>query len=161
MWVKDRFVLGRQDYHGKHETILHGWADGAQPIEPPMYDEAHSTVLYGWKDGAGHTWEGGRKQDTVWDCPRPSANRLHPTMKPVDLVKRGIENSTKPGGLVMDLFGGSGSLLIAAYTSGRRSLSMELDPRYVDVICRRWQEHTGSLPVRHGEPVDFSLADIS
>lgn len=156
VWVKDRFVLGRQDYHGRHETILHGWADGDDPLEPPLYDDAHGTVLYGWADGGAHAWEGGRRQDTVWECPRPAASRLHPTMKPVDLVRRGVENSTRPGGTVLDLFGGSGSLLIAAYGARRRSRLMELDPRYVDVICRRWQDHTGQLPVRDGEAVDFS-----
>lgn len=155
VWVKDRFVLGRQDYHGRHETILHGWGDGADPMDPPLYDDAHGTVLYGWADGAGHTWEGGRRQDTVWEIPRPARSDVHPTMKPVELVRRGIENSTRPAGVVLDLFGGSGSLLIAAYGAGRRSLSMELDPKYVDVICRRWQEHTGLQPVRDGQPVDF------
>lgn len=155
VWVKDRFVLGRQDYHQRHETILQGWADGAEPVDPPLYDDAHATLLYGWAEGAGHTWEGGRRQDTVWEVPRPTASKLHPTMKPVDLVRRGIENATRPGDTVLDLFGGSGSALLAAYGAGRRSLSMELDPRYVDVICRRWQEHTGYSPTRDGDPVEF------
>lgn len=155
VWVKDRFVLGRQDYQGRHETILQGWIDGEGPLEPPLYDDAHGTLLYGWADGAGHTWEGGRRQDTVWEVPRPSASKLHPTMKPVDLVRRGIENATRPGDTVLDLFGGSGSALLASYGAGRRSLSMELDPRYVDVICRRWQQHTGRTPTRGGDPVEF------
>jgi len=155
VWVKDRFVLGRQDYHQRHETILHGWANGADPVEPPLYDDAHATLLYGWADGAGHTWEGGRRQDTVWEVPRPTASKLHPTMKPVDLVRRGIENATRPGDTVLDMCGGSGSALIAAYGSGRRSLLMELDERYVDVICRRWQQHTGRFPTRDGDPVEF------
>ena len=159
VWVKDRFVLGRQDYHGRHETILHGWAEGAEPPLPPLYDDAHGTVLYGWSSGAGHAWEGGRRQDTVWEVPRPSASRLHPTMKPVALVQRAIENSTRPGEVVLDSFGGSGSTLIAAYTAGRRSRLMEMDPRYVDVICRRWQEHTGQVPLRDGRRVDFTGPD--
>lgn len=161
VWVKDRFVLGRQDYHQRHETILHGWADGGTPPPPPMYDDAHQTVLYGWADGAGHEWHGGRRQDTVWEFDRPAASALHPTMKPVGLVRRGVENSTRPGAVVLDLFAGAGSLLIACHGSSRRSLSLELDPVYVDVVCRRWQEHTGILPVleRTGQTVDFTLSD--
>lgn len=161
VWVKDRFVLGRQDYHGRHESVLYGWADG-EPVPIPLYDPAHETVLYGWADGAGHDWHGGRRQDTVWEHDRPSASRLHPTMKPVALVRRGVENSTRPGGVLLDLFGGSGSLLIAAHSARRRSLLMELDERYVDVIVGRWQEHTGGVPVleRTGEPVSFVDGDV-
>ena len=77
----------------------------------------------------------------------------------IELVRRAIENTTHPGETVLDLFGGSGSLCIAAYGARRRSLSMELDPRYVDVICRRWQEHTGQVPIRDGEPVSFIPED--
>lgn len=161
VWVKDRFVLGRQDYHGRHETVLFGWADG-QPDPIPLYDPAHETVLYGWADGAGHDWHGDRRQDTVWEHDRPTASRLHPTMKPVALVRRAVENSTRPGGVVLDLFGGSGSLLIAAHGTRRRSLLMELDEHYVDVILRRWEEHTGVTPVleRTGEPVTFVDGDV-
>lgn len=158
VWVKDRFVLGHSDYHQRHEPILHGWVAGADPMTPPLYDQEHATVLYGWKPGAGHDFHGGRKQDTVWHFPRPSASKLHPTMKPVGLVRRGIENSTRPGELVWDLFGGSGSTIIAGYASRRRTAVLELDRVYVDVICRRWQEHTGIAPVdaATGEPVDFT-----
>lgn len=96
VWVKDRFVLGHQDYHQRHESILFGWADG-EPVAPPLYDPEHETLLYGWADGAGHDWRGGRKQDTVWQHARPSASRLHPTMKPVALVRRGVEKQHPPG----------------------------------------------------------------
>lgn len=163
VWVKDRFVLGRQDYHGRHETILFGWRYGAEPDAPPLYDDAHQTVLYGWRAGAGHEWAGGRKQDTVWEVPRPKASRVHPTMKPVDLCRRALLNSSPVGGGALDLFAGSGTLAIAAYGTRRRSWSMELDPRYVDVICRRWQEHTGQLPVleRTDAPHDFDTADAA
>lgn len=133
-WVKDAFVMGRADYHYRHESIF-----------------------YGWKDGASHTWNGGRKQDTVVNVARPKRNADHPTMKPVALVALHIENSTHPNDLVLDCFGGSGSTMLAALAKGRRSALIELDPRYVDVICRRFQEASGVLPrlVSTDEPHDF------
>lgn len=158
VWVKDRFVLGRADYHGQHETMLYGWQLGDEPLQPPHFDPEHDTLLYGWKAGAAHTWEGGRKQSTVWDVPRPRRSDVHPTMKPVALVRRAIENNTRPGARVLDTFGGSGSTLIACSDSNRVAALTELDPRYCDVICRRYQEHTGVLPIHEatGEAVDFT-----
>lgn len=160
VWVKNRFVLGRADYHGQHETILYGWRLEGEPQVPPHFDPEHDTVLYGWMPGAGHRWEGGRKQSTVWEFDKPQRCDVHPTMKPVALVQRAIENNTRPGGLVLDLFAGSGSTLIACSLSGRTAALVELDPKYVDVICRRYQEHTGVLPIleRTGETVDFTEA---
>ncbi|HTW17067.1 MAG TPA: DNA methyltransferase [Nocardioides sp.] len=157
VWVKDRFVLGRADYHGQHETIFYGWQLDGTPAVPPHFEDEHGTVLYGWKPGAGHTWEGGRKQSTVWEHERPARSAEHPTMKPVELVRRAIENNTRPGALVLDTFGGSGSTLIACHHAGRVAALVELDPKYVDVICRRWEQHTGELPVRAatGEAVSF------
>lgn len=157
VWVKDRFVLGRMDYHGRHETIL----AGEKPDESSD-DEAvleHENVLYGWKLGAGHTWLGGRKQDTVWECPRPAANPDHPTMKPVELVRRAIENSCPPGGVVLDLFGGSGSTLVAAHATRRKAALVELDPQYVDVIVRRFQTLTGVLPVLEASGEEHSFLE--
>jgi DNA modification methylase len=120
VWVKDSFVMGRQDYHWRHEPIL-----------------------YGWKPGAGHTWAADRTQDTVWEIPRPKRSVEHPTMKPVELVSRAIANSSKPGDMVLDPFGGSGSTLIACEAEGRVCRMAELDPRYVDVIIARWETFTG------------------
>lgn len=158
VWIKDRFVLGRSDYHGQHETMLYGWQLGGEPLTPPHFAPEHDTLLYGWKAGDAHTWEGGRKQSTVWEFPRPHRSAVHPTMKPVGLVRRAIENNTRPGGLVLDSFGGSGSTLIACSDANRVAAIVELDPRYVDVICRRYQEHTGVLPVHEatGDAVDFT-----
>lgn len=159
VWVKDRFVLGRADYHGQHETLLYGWRFGEEPPVPPHFDPEHDTVLYGWKEGAAHTWEGGRKQSTVWAYDRPSRSAEHPTMKPVPLVKRAVQNSSSPdGGRVLDFFAGSGSTLIACHLAGRVASLVELEPRYADVICRRYQEHTGTTPVRDGVEHDFTEA---
>ena len=120
IWAKDRFTLGRSDYQRQFEPIL-----------------------YGWPEGAGHYWCGARDQGDVWFIDRPSVNALHPTMKPVSLVGRAIRNSSPRGGLVLDPFGGSGTTLIAAQRTGRVARLLELDPRYCDVIVRRWQAETG------------------
>ncbi len=120
IWVKNAFVLGRQDYQWKHEPCL-----------------------YGWKNGAAHLWESDRKQTTVLAFDRPTRNDEHPTMKPVPLFEYQIQNSTKQGMSVLDLFGGSGTTLIACEKTGRDCYIMELDPRYCDVIIRRWENLTG------------------
>lgn len=120
IWKKSALVMGRQDYHWKHEPCL-----------------------YGWKGGAGHLWAADRKQTTVLEFDKPQRNGEHPTMKPVDLFEYQMLNNTKGGDLVLDSFGGSGTTLIAAEKNGRYARLMELDPRYVDVIVKRWQEFTG------------------
>lgn len=120
IWNKNAMVLGRQDYHWKHEPCL-----------------------YGWKDGAAHYWGSDRSQTTVLDFNKPNRNGEHPTMKPVELFQYQIENSSKQGGVVLDLFGGSGTTVIACEKSGRDAIVMELDPKYCDVIIKRWQDFTG------------------
>lgn len=125
IWVKNSMVLGRQDYQWKHEPCL-----------------------YGWKDGASHHWYSDRKQTTVLEFDRPSANKEHPTMKPVALIAYLISNSTKEGDVVLDLFGGSGTTLIACEQLGRTCYMMELDPHYCDVIIQRWEDATGKKAVR-------------
>jgi site-specific DNA-methyltransferase (adenine-specific) len=115
IWNKNSLVLGRQDYQWKHEPCL-----------------------YGWKDGGKHAWYNDRKQTTVIDCKRPSVSAEHPTMKPVELFEYQIKNSTKAGDVVLDLFGGSGTTIIAAERCGRKARVMELDPKYCDVIRKRW-----------------------
>lgn len=126
IWVKDVFVMGRHDYHYRHEPIL-----------------------YGWKEGAAHSFEGGRSQDSVWEIPRPRRSESHPTMKPVELVSRGVVNSSRPGDLVYEPFAGSGSTIIAAEQTGRRCIALEIDPRYARVTIDRWEAFTG----RTAEPV--------
>lgn len=120
IWRKNSMVMGRQDYHWQHEPCL-----------------------YGWKDGAGHLWASDRKQTTILDFDRPSRNGEHPTMKPVALFEYQLLNNTKGGDIVLDSFGGSGTTLIAAEKNGRVARLMELDPKYVDVIVKRWQDFTG------------------
>ena len=115
VWVKQSFVMGRQDYHWQHEPIL-----------------------YGWKEGAAHTWCADRKQSTVLQFDRPSRNTEHPTMKPLDILEYLLECSSKPNAVVFDGFGGSGSLLIACEKTGRQARVVELDGRYVDVHVVRF-----------------------
>lgn len=171
IWVKNSFVMGRQDYQWQHEPIL-----------------------YGWKPGAGHKFYGGRKQSsvienppiiaedidggyllhiltaegevlvkvpdyelqeasetTIWHCDKPQRNGGHPTMKPISLCARAIINSSKKGDIVLDLFGGSGSTLIAAEQTGRRCRMMELDPIYATVIINRFENETGTKAVITGQ----------
>ena len=124
IWNKDNSAFGRSDYHWKHEPCL-----------------------YGWKEGAAHLWAADRKQTTVIQCKRPSKSELHPTMKPVELMEYQILNNTKGSDIVLDLFGGSGSTMIADEKIGRKSCLMELDPKYCDVIVQRWEEFTGKKAV--------------
>lgn len=120
IWNKNTMVLGRQDYQWKHEPCL-----------------------YGWKEGAGHLWNSDRKQTTVLEFERPTQSKLHPTMKPVPLFDYQIKNSSNEGNIVLDLFGGSGTTIIACEQNKRKGYCMELDPRYVDVIIDRWEKFTG------------------
>lgn len=120
IWKKQTLVMGRQDYHWIHEPCL-----------------------YGWKEGAGHLWNSDRKQTTVLEFNRPSKNIEHPTMKPVELFEYQMLNNTKKGDSILDLFGGSGTTLIAAEKNSRVAMLMELDPKYCDVIVKRWQDYTG------------------
>jgi len=124
IWNKDNSAFGRSDYHWKHEPCL-----------------------YGWKEGAAHLWATDRKQTTVIECKRPSKSDLHPTMKPVELMEYQILNNTKGSDIVLDLFGGSGSTLIACEKIGRSARLMELDPKYCDVIVKRWEDFTGKKAV--------------
>lgn len=140
VWVKNTLVLGHSDYHYKHEPILYGFAPDGE----------------GRLGRGGERWYGDDSQTTVFNVDKPSANRFHPTMKPVELIGLHLDNSLRRGGVVLDPFAGSGSTLIAAHTHGSRACVVELDPRYVDVICARYQGLTGETPERtDGTLVDF------
>lgn len=124
IWNKQSMVMGRQDYHWKHEPCL-----------------------YGWKDGSGHLWNSDRTQTTVLNFDRPSRNAEHPTMKPVELFAYQITNNTKEQDIVFDNFLGSGTTLIAAQKTGRICYGMELDPKYIDVIIQRYVDYVDSPKV--------------
>lgn len=159
VWVKDSLVLARQDYHYQHETMLYGEVEGEAALVPPPFDPEHETMLYGWRDGAAHDFEGGRKQTTVWMYPKPKRSDLHPTQKPVALCRRAVVNSSKPGverGRVLDLFGGSGSTMVACETSERAASLVELDPPYADVIVERMRVLFGVDGVRESDGVRWS-----
>lgn len=132
IWAKNTFTLGRADYQRQYEPILYGWPEGAQ-----------------------RHWCGDRDQGDVWNIRKPQKNDLHPTMKPVELVERAIRNSSRLGNVVLDPFGGSGTTLIAAEKSGRLARLIELDPKYVDVIVRRWQGWTGKQATRESDGALF------
>lgn len=124
IWNKSSLVLGRQDYQWKHEPCL-----------------------YGWKETNSHAWYGDRKQTTVIDWERPTKSDLHPTMKPVGLFDYQIKNSSKAGDNILDLFGGSGTTIMACEQNNRNAYVMEYDPRYVDAIVQRWENFTGKKAV--------------
>jgi len=125
IWNKNALVMGRSDYHWKHEPIL-----------------------YGWKDGASHQWSGDRKQTTVWECDKPKKNGEHPTMKPIELVSIAVNNSSKSNQLVLDLFLGSGSTMVASHQLKRKCYGMELDEKYCQVIIDRMLKLDPSLVIK-------------
>ena len=125
IWNKNSLVMGRQDYHWKHEVCL-----------------------YGWNDGAAHFWNNNRKQTTVIDFKRPIRSALHPTMKPIGLFEYLIGNNTKEDDVVLDSFGGSGTTIIACENTNRRAIVMEIDENYANVILARYVEAYGTEGVR-------------
>lgn len=125
IWVKDVLVMGRQDYHWKHEPCL-----------------------YGWKEGAGHKWSSDRKQTTCLEFDRPKRNDVHPTMKPVALFEYQILNNTDKGDIILDSFSGSGTTIIACEKTNRTCYGMEIDDQYISVIIKRWEDYTGEKAVR-------------
>ena len=133
IWAKNTFTLGRADYQRQYEPIL-----------------------YGWKEGTKHFWCGDRDQSDIWNYNKPRVNDLHPTMKPVELVERAIKNSSKTRDIVLDLFGGSGTTLIACEKTNRQARLVELDPKYVDVIVKRWEDYTGLKATRESDGQAFA-----
>lgn len=136
IWNKDSLVLSRKDYHTKYEPIWYGWLEGAPRLHP-LED---------------------RKQCDVWDIPRPKKSELHPTTKPVEVPGRAIMNSSKKGDVVLDLFGGSGSTMMACDQLERKNRSLELDPRYVDVIVKRYINlgKEDVILIRDGKEISYS-----
>lgn len=139
VWVKNNHVLGRCDYHYKHEPIL-----------------------FGWKENSTHNFYGGSSQFSVWEFDKPMKNDLHPTMKPVGLIARAINNSSKPDDIILDLFLGSGTTLIAAEQTNRTCYGMEIDPGYCQVIIERYHKFCIDNEIEsqikvNGEPLDLEL----
>lgn len=183
IWVKDSLVLGHSDYHYRHEPILQGTAPAGDPVMGPFQlhrpriawsrassdpqahpEPRHEPILYGFAPTTGglgklgrggDRWLGDNAQTTVFEIPKPTRSAEHPTMKPVQLIVDQLTNSAPLGGVVLDTFGGSGSTLMAAEHLGLSARIIELDPRYVDVICARWQMATGGTPMLGSRPVDF------
>lgn len=137
IWAKNTFTLGRADYQRQYEPIL-----------------------YGWNSDKPHYWCGDRDQSDVWEYNKPIRNDLHPTMKPVELVERAILNSSKSGDIVLDGFGGSGSTLIACEKNNRKARLMELDPKFCDVIIKRWEDYTGKKAVLAENNAESSENDV-
>ena len=125
VWNKNNSTFGRSDYHWKHELCI-----------------------YGWLDGASHKWYGDRKQTTVWDIDRPSRSEEHPTMKPIPLCSKPLENSSKIGDIILDVFLGSGSTMVASHQLNRKCYGMELDPKYCQVIVDRMKKLDSSLVIK-------------
>ncbi len=146
IWAKHSFTLSRSDYQHQFEPIMYGLteAEAKAADEAPEGQYDGTPIMYGWNR---HQWYGGRKQGDVWLIERPSKSPHHPTEKPVTLCARAIRNSSRRGQIVLDAFGGSGSTLVAAHQLERRAYVMELDPRYCDVIIRRWEHLTGQKAV--------------
>lgn len=133
VWAKNTFTMGRSDYQRQYEPIL-----------------------YGWKEGSKHYWCGARDQGDIWFVKKPVSNDIHPTMKPVELVERAIQNSSKSRDTILDPFGGSGTTLIACEKAGRQARLIELEPKYCDVICQRYLDFSGKPATLDGDGRSFN-----
>lgn len=172
IWVKNVMVMGRQDYHWKHEPILYGWKPGAAHKwyggrkQTTVHETSANVGIEHFDDHSKFTFSDGNRsvvfkvkdyeivfdgedeQSSIWFLDRPSRNAEHPTMKPINLCARAIMNSSKPGDYILDPFGGSGSTLMAAEQAGRKCLIMEFEPKYCDVVIHRWESFTGKKAIR-------------
>ncbi len=143
IWVKSQATIGRQDFQHQYESVLTG--DNLFDVE--MLERGYEPCLYGWKDGKGHKWYKKRKEKDVLFFDKPRASAEHPTMKPILLFNYEMQCNTQKGDAVLDLFSGSGTTLMAAEQNGRTAYCMELDPKFVDVIVKRWESFTGQKAV--------------
>ena len=177
IWRKDALVMGRSDYQWQHEPILYGWKPGAAHR---WFGGRKQTTIVDLESSPFTLREDGRWQIRVGDAvlvvdgqakveelvptvihhAKPKRSDLHPTMKPVALIERTLRHSAQPGDLVLDPFGGSGSTLIAAEQLGMRARLIELDPKYVDVIVRRWQDYDGAKAIRLSDGVAFDALSV-
>jgi len=168
IWRKDSLVLGRKDYQRIHEPILYGWKEGSKHRwyggrkQTTMIDLGENSPFKRLEDGRYSIQIGDRLMiidgsaaieelvPSVINEPKPKKSAEHPTMKPVALIERMLKHSARKGDLILDLFGGSGSTMMAAERLGMSSCLMELDPKFVDVIVKRWEDYTGRKAQREG-----------
>ncbi|MCX6621608.1 MAG: site-specific DNA-methyltransferase [Acidobacteria bacterium] len=141
---------------GGHWSTFVVWAKNTFTMGRSVYQRQYEPILYGWKEGTDHFWCGARDQGDIWFIKKPHVNDLHPTMKPVELVERAIRNSSKGRDTVLDPFGGSGTTLIACEKSGRQARVVELEPKYCDVICRRFQAFSGKTATLEADGRTFA-----
>lgn len=147
IWVKSSPTLGRQDFQRVYEGVL----TGDTFLDEEMEENGYEPCLYGWRDGAGHVWRKKRKERDVLFFDKPRSSKEHPTMKPILLFDYEMKCNTAKGDKVLDLFGGSGTTIMAAEQNNRDALVMEYDPRFVDVIIERWEDFTGEKAELIGE----------
>jgi DNA modification methylase len=146
IWLKNVIVMGRKDYQQKTEPIL--FLTNQEEETEYTEEETYDGIVYGWNFGDSHKYYGGRKQSNVWNFDKPQRNGEHPTMKPILLVAKAINNSSKVENIVIDLFLGSGSTMVASHQLKRKCYGMELDPKYCDVIVKRMLNLDSSLTVK-------------
>lgn len=143
IWVKSQATIGRQDFQHQYESVL----TGDNFLDSEMEERGYEPCLYGWKDGKGHNWYKKRKERDVLFFDKPRSSVDHPTMKPILLFDYEMQCNTRKDDAVLDLFAGSGTTIMAAEQNGRTAYCMELDPRFVDVIVKRWEAFTGEEAV--------------
>ena len=146
IWLKNVIVMGRKDYQQKTEPIL--FLTNQEEETEYTEEETYEGIVYGWNFGDSHKYYGGRKQSNVWNFDKPQRNGEHPTMKPIALVAKAINNSSKEKMNVLDLFLGSGSTMIASHQLKRKCYGMELDPKYCQVIIDRMKKLDPTLIIK-------------
>lgn len=161
IWVKSRPAISRGHYHWQHEPAFYASQDGADEKWQPItlsagFEEDHEEAAYASKEGAAAQWRGGRRMSTVWSIPHIRNDTGHGTQKPVECMRRPILNNSAKGDAVYEPFSGSGTTICAAEQTGRKCYAVELDPRYVDVAVRRWQEMTGGVARRASDGAVFN-----
>lgn len=155
IWVKPRFAISRGAYHWQHEPAFYAAKEGDDSWQNERFEDEHEVASYAVRDGETAKWVGGRKQSTVWNIEHVKNDTGHGTQKPVECMRRPIVNNSRVGDAVYEPFDGSGSTIIAAHIAGRRCFAMELNPLYVDVAVRRWQEFTGGVAILEGDGHTF------
>jgi DNA modification methylase len=157
VWAKHRHVISRGHYHGQHEPAFYAVRED-EPDDHWRFIPDHEVLIYAVEEGRTGHWSGSRKQSTLWFIEHIKSETGHGTQKPIECMKRPIENNSKAGDGVYEPFSGSGTTLIAAEMTGRQCFAIELDSRYVDVAIRRWQAFTGRAATREADGMAFDQA---